>query len=260
MVQRRRIDDLLGIGIPDDEVGIPADGDRRPWNDRVPRATPARQPSSAPASRSGRPRIDAPVQTAASAELQRRDAAPGASGNRRREMLERGGAGEWSLAIRSMSPDVRPCQRPSRSRALRIGGAHLNAVAPLAIWSGVEREVVRAGFARDRDAAARARRESPQAAAGDDRCTTWTRAPDSTRQARSAGRRPPCSLAAGRVSSQVRYSARIAGGVRLAQQRGQLGVDQQRDAQGGQDRQRLAEVRLGRRAGTPRRRKGTGSS
>ncbi len=46
-----------------------------------------------------------------------------------------GGQGEWSLAIRSMSPSISPCHSRSRCSSSRIGGAHLNSVAPSAISS-----------------------------------------------------------------------------------------------------------------------------
>ena len=46
-----------------------------------------------------------------------------------------GGQGEWSEATRSTSPSASPCQSRSRLAASRIGGQHLNWVAPSGISS-----------------------------------------------------------------------------------------------------------------------------
>ncbi len=46
-------------------------------------------------------------------------------------------AGEWSETTRSMVPSRRPSQSSSRLAASRIGGQHLNSVAPSAISSAV---------------------------------------------------------------------------------------------------------------------------
>ena len=71
--------------------------------------------------------------------------------------------------------DRSPCHSASRSRAARIGGAHLNAVAPSGISSAAERQVVRAGLGGDRQPAARAASRSVAAPSADDRCTMCTR-------------------------------------------------------------------------------------
>ena len=49
-----------------------------------------------------------------------------------------GGHGEWSVATRSITPSLRPCHNCSRFARLRMGGAHLQSVAPSAIASAVK--------------------------------------------------------------------------------------------------------------------------
>ena len=97
--------------------------------------------------RTASPRAAAPVQTAGEPDLQRRDAAPGAhevavvevlQRRRRRRMI---GRDEIDLP-----GGQRPPQTARGDRAARIGGAHLNAVAPSANVLGGERQVVRAGL------------------------------------------------------------------------------------------------------------------
>ena len=54
--------------------------------------------------------------------------------------------GEWSETMQSMVPSASPCHSSSRLPASRIGGQHLNCVAPAGISSADERQVVRAGL------------------------------------------------------------------------------------------------------------------
>jgi hypothetical protein len=49
--------------------------------------------------------------------------------------LSSGVHGEWSETMQSMTPSARPCQSRSRFSGSRIGGQHLNWVAPAGIWS-----------------------------------------------------------------------------------------------------------------------------
>ncbi len=64
-----------------------------------------------------------------------------------------GGQGEWSVAIKSMTPSLNACHSASRLAALRMGGAHLKRVAPSAISSAAQCQIEeRARFYRHRQA------------------------------------------------------------------------------------------------------------
>ena len=52
--------------------------------------------------------------------------------------------GEWSLTIASIVPSTTPSHSRSRLEASRIGGQHLNSLAPSGISSADDRQVVRA--------------------------------------------------------------------------------------------------------------------
>src|SRR6266481_5553054 len=86
-----------------------------------------------------------------------------------------GGDGEWSDATRSMVPFASPFQRRLRLSFSRMGGAHLNSVAPRPMsrgvkyrqWGQVSTEIGNPSFF--------ARRSKPSALAFD-RCTICVRA------------------------------------------------------------------------------------
>ena len=64
MVEGSRVDDRLGVGIPDDEIGIASDGDRALPRAEAREALRGRRPASRRDARAEVPRSAAPVQTA----------------------------------------------------------------------------------------------------------------------------------------------------------------------------------------------------
>ena len=113
-------------------------------------------------------RRDAPLERAGphgrQRQLERGDAAPRARRSRPGLSSPAAPASDRSRRDRARRIPARATARRDRSRS-RIGGAHLNAVAPSGISLARERQVVRAGLGGDRHAAgargARSRRRPP---------------------------------------------------------------------------------------------------
>ena len=166
-----------------------------------------------------------------------------------------GGAGEWSLAMKSSSPASRPCHSPSRSTRSRIGGAHLNAVAPSGDVFRGKRQVVRAGLGRHRDARRRGPRRSRAAP------RSWRRgrcgcARRYSRASRSAARSPPARWRAAGCAARCGSGAdRVAavGRERIAQAAPATRHARAAAVRAREHRHRLAQSRSPRRAGTRRR-------
>ncbi len=133
------------------EVGVCSDGDAAllVQADEVGRA--ARHPAAARV-RAGCRGSRASVHTAAEARAAAPRCRPTRPGSRRhRANLSSTVAGEWSVTTMSMSPSSEGLPRAaSRFASSRIGGQHLNWVAPSGICSSAIVEVVRAGLDGDR--------------------------------------------------------------------------------------------------------------
>ena len=126
-------------------------------------------------------------------------------------------------AVAERLPQALACSRS------RIGGAHLNAVAPSRNLLGGERQVVRTGFDRERHAVGARRRDRAGSASADARWTMWTCAPNSRASAIKSSM-AACSARGGRLCQPGRVAARIAASRGSREKRGQLRVHEQRHA------------------------------
>ena len=91
--------------------------------------------------------------------------------------LRSGVHGEWSETTQSIVPSASARHSASRLAASRIGGQHLNSVAPSGTVAGVEGQVVRAGLGGDPHAVAPGPAAISGSAPAADRCRMCTRAP-----------------------------------------------------------------------------------
>ena len=206
MVERRRIDDELRVRIEDDQIRVEPHLDRslRMLQTGKPRrclAEPSRKAFDRHAARNGAGPHSGQTRTAATRcrPTPQEIAVVEVLERRRRTANDR-----WRrdrCAARERAPTG---HRVPRSR---IGGAHLNAVAPSGISSAAERQIVRAGLDGDRHARG-ARRGDRAERAGDARCTMCTRAPYSRARRNQQLDRRVLASAAAAVRARSR-SARI---------------------------------------------------
>ena len=146
----------------------------------------ARPPSSRTTSVSATPRSPRRRPHRRQPQLQAGDPAPRRRRSRRcRSASAPAVHGEWSLTTQSITPSASPCHSRSWFAASRIGGQHLNCVAPSGISSARQREVVRAGLRGDRARPSRRAAAIIGSASAEDRCSTCTRASGAPGQRRS---------------------------------------------------------------------------
>ena len=108
-----------------------------------------------------------------------------------------------------MRPDSSAAQSACRLAPPRIGGAHLNSVAPTGISSAANHEIVHAGFHRDGHAvAARLGKHGQRRGAGE--MHDVYRAFDTPRASRMSSSMASTSAASGREASQVEYFCQFA--------------------------------------------------
>ncbi len=149
-----------------------------------------------------------------------------------------------------MTPSFSPRHSASRFSWSRIGGAHLNWVAPSGTRLGLEAEVVRAGLDRERAAPRPSRARSARTEAADERWTTCTAQPVS--RAERDEQRDRRVLPGGRPRAQVAgIGARITPSGRRVPEI-ELGVREERQPRVAQHRHRLRADRPRWRWGTRR--------